>query len=153
MYLKSVLLAVFQQRSGFRLRDEKFLYGLGTPVPNPWLKNSIHLDSVLKGSRVVAYEEMRSRPSHEEAEQRAAYELACATSQRGHATSQKPPVTLFDLYDALKRKRSPLGSGNSWDPDVPDRFVSTVNCSTVYRARRRKPSRTARRLVLKIYLT
>jgi hypothetical protein len=57
---------------------------------------------VLQKCQVEAGEEKRSRPTPEQAEQRAAYELACATSQRGRLYSSKRPVSLFDLYDALK---------------------------------------------------
>lgn len=38
-FLKNILTAVIAQRNGFKIRENKMIYSLGCPVPNPWLRN------------------------------------------------------------------------------------------------------------------
>lgn len=43
-FARNVLTAVISRRSGFKTKDSQFVYGHGTPIANPWLRNTMKYD-------------------------------------------------------------------------------------------------------------
>lgn len=42
-FLKNVLTAILSRRKGYKVREDRFLYALGSAVPNPWLCNAVNI--------------------------------------------------------------------------------------------------------------
>lgn len=51
-FLKTIIVTVVSQKSSFKTNAKHFIHGMGSPVPNPWLRNTAHI-SVPDGYVIV----------------------------------------------------------------------------------------------------
>ncbi|KAF0288182.1 Transcriptional adapter 1 [Amphibalanus amphitrite] len=93
--LKNVLTSVLSRKSGYRLRNGRFLYGIGTGAPNPYLRNTASLPPPPDGSQPAA------QVGDAEAERRAMQQLACGDQ----TVTPRQSVNLWHLRDALQTHR------------------------------------------------
>uniref|UniRef100_A0A3P9KMX5 Transcriptional adapter 1 n=2 Tax=Oryzias TaxID=8089 RepID=A0A3P9KMX5_ORYLA len=110
-HLKDVLTAVITRRKAYRLRDGHFPYAFGSDVtPQPYLKNSLAAyHSVTECPPANASLPAGPPPQipPDEAEQKAVHLLACSSSS---PSAPLPPISMFDLLQALQVHRSVMPS-------------------------------------------
>ncbi|XP_064102261.1 transcriptional adapter 1-like [Macrobrachium nipponense] len=106
--LKNIIMAVVSRRRGYRVREGRFMHSLGTTPPNPWLRNTGSLNDWMSESLGLPTGEggeAGSRPiwpTVDSADQNAAHLASCAPP----LDSPLPPISLFDLLEALQVKKS-----------------------------------------------
>ncbi|BES93011.1 Transcriptional adaptor 1 [Nesidiocoris tenuis] len=123
VFLKDIITAIICQRRSFKTKHNKFIYGIGSPQLNPWLRNvtqgrmgnlpPLRLKPDKEGFLVP-----NPRPAREILEQNAAFELAASESDK----EKFAPITPIDLIDTLKVHPSL----------IPSNFVRTVNWERMY---------------------
>ncbi|XP_071442829.1 transcriptional adapter 1-like [Hetaerina americana] len=124
MWLREILTAIIGRRNSFRLHEQGFRHSLGAPVPNPWLRNVANQMPEYNLNRFPNDLEVRldptceeedyanhfpsSRPTIDDAEQMAAFSVAC--SVKNQAIYPKSPVNLFDVFETLQVHKSIIPS-------------------------------------------
>lgn len=125
-FLKTILVTVVSQKSSFKTNAKHFIHGMGSPVPNPWLRNTAHISVPDGPTEVLGLHEdtdvrsskrdedssdpvhlMRLQESYEEAEDRKALEAACSSQS---ARIVGPPITAWNLLSALQTHKSSVMS-------------------------------------------
>ncbi|XP_076404041.1 transcriptional adapter 1 isoform X2 [Peromyscus maniculatus bairdii] len=107
-HLKDILTSVVSRRKAYRVRDGHFKYAFGSNVtPQPYLKNSVvAYNNLVEGppafSAPCASQNPASQPHPDDAEQQAAFLLACSGDTLPAAL---PPVNMYDLFEALQVHR------------------------------------------------
>ncbi|KAK7874417.1 hypothetical protein R5R35_001512 [Gryllus longicercus] len=107
--LKNVLTAVLSRKNGYKIREGCFMYGMGSSVPNPWRRNTIKVVNYNRVSRpeingesdgdeddYYFFDEPLKKPTLEDVEQKAAFEIACGCD------NVKTPVTVYHILQALQ---------------------------------------------------
>ncbi|XP_066998661.1 transcriptional adapter 1 [Anabrus simplex] len=114
--LKNVLTAILSRKNGYKVREGRFIYGMGTAIPNPWLRSTVRaLNFNAKGSIGGDEEESESeendeplkKPTLEDVEQQAAYEIACSSSN-----VVKTSLTPYHVLEALQVHRNVIPANN-----------------------------------------
>ncbi|KAJ9598826.1 hypothetical protein L9F63_026640, partial [Diploptera punctata] len=140
-FLKNILMTVLSRRKGYKLRENRFMYNLGTAVPNPWLRNTANIADDSMNNRGTEelieeeeeeeeQEEEKSQPvfqrlSLEEIEQRAAYQIACSNT----VPTTHYPVTPFQLLEALQVNRNMIPSHTVYSLNT-ERIITSLNHPT-----------------------
>ncbi|ERE74168.1 immunoglobulin-like domain-containing receptor [Cricetulus griseus] len=107
-HLKDILTSVVSRRKAYRVRDGHFKYAFGSNVtPQPYLKNSVvAYNNLVEGppafSAPCASQNSASQPHPDDAEQQAAFLLACSGDT---LPASLPPVNMYDLFEALQVHR------------------------------------------------
>ncbi|XP_031244268.1 transcriptional adapter 1 isoform X3 [Mastomys coucha] len=107
-HLKDILTSVVSRRKAYRVRDGHFKYAFGSNVtPQPYLKNSVvAYNNLVEGppafSAPCASQNPASHPHPDDAEQQAAFLLACSGDT---LPASLPPVNMYDLFEALQVHR------------------------------------------------
>ncbi|XP_034234946.1 transcriptional adapter 1-like [Thrips palmi] len=142
-FLKTIIVAVVSQRSSFKTNAKHFIHGMGSPVPNPWLRNTAHITAPDGPTEVLAMHEdtidfwgvkreedsndpvhlMRLRESYDEAEDRKALEAACSSQNTRYVG---PPITAWNLLSALQTHRSSVMSQTVYSINV-ERILTKLN--------------------------
>ncbi|XP_077986417.1 transcriptional adapter 1-like [Glandiceps talaboti] len=109
-HLKNILAIVCSQRHGYRLREGCVRYGIGCPTKPEQLRKttkefSIIKDSVCSTADITHGQVPADRPTLEGGEREAAMLLA-----GNYPPPSLPPVSLFDLLQALQVHRSTIPS-------------------------------------------
>ncbi|GAB1285654.1 Transcriptional adapter 1 [Apodemus speciosus] len=110
-HLKDILTSVVSRRKAYRVRDGHFKYAFGSNVtPQPYLKNSVvAYNNLVEGppaySAPCASQNPASHPHPDDAEQQAAFLLACSGDT---LPTSLPPVNMYDLFDALQVHREAI---------------------------------------------
>ncbi|XP_033211096.1 transcriptional adapter 1-like [Belonocnema kinseyi] len=103
IFLKNIIQAIVTRRKGFKVRDRRFIYDIGEPVPSSWKRNTNFLSqsNMFNGPTTIETEGQMPavKPSVEEAEQATAFSLACASQT---ILPSPPPVSVADLQKILK---------------------------------------------------
>ncbi|KAM9500921.1 transcriptional adapter 1 isoform 2-T2 [Clarias gariepinus] len=111
VHLKDLITAVVSRRKAYRLRDGHFRYAFGNDVaPQPYLKNSLaayHTLTEYPPPSASLQAALPPQVSPDDAEQQAAFLLACSGTS---APAPLPPISLFDLLEALQVHRSVMPS-------------------------------------------
>jgi transcriptional adapter 1 len=148
--LRKLVTALLMQRNGYKVREGNFPYAVGTPVPNPWLRNvqrRLRQEGGATGPREVAETLPDApdkllladvdplvpvgRPTVVDEDQAAALEDVCAaTSGAAGSTSnrkrkEKMPISLFDLMRLLKQQKSIIPSHSVYAINM-ERIVSRL---------------------------
>ena len=103
-FLKNIITAMITQRKGFSVRDQTFIYNIGETVPSSWIRNTSRIleENRFKNPTMVV-EPMGQIPSSkmdiDEAEQEAAYALACS---RQTLLPNPLPISIADLQQTLR---------------------------------------------------
>ncbi|KAJ9596834.1 hypothetical protein L9F63_012090, partial [Diploptera punctata] len=129
-FLKNILMTVLSRRKGYKLRENRFMYNLGTAVPNPWLRNTANIvDDSMNNYYDENVEDFRAslakRLSLEEIEQRAAYQIACSNT----VPTTHYPVTPFQLLEALQVNRNMIPSHTVYSLNT-ERIITSLNHPT-----------------------
>ncbi|XP_046403179.1 transcriptional adapter 1-like [Ischnura elegans] len=122
MWLREILTAIIGRRNSFRLHEQVFRHSMGAPVPNPWLRNVASQMPEFNMNRNANDREVSldpncdeeayanhfplSRPTIDDAEQMAAFSVACSVKNQ----HPKGPVNLFDVFETLQVHRSIIPS-------------------------------------------
>lgn len=107
-FLKNVLMAVISRRRGYRVREGRLTHSLGTTPPNPWLRNTGSLNDWMAESLGLPMGEGGEAgdrpiwPTVDSADQNAAHLASCAPP----LDSPLPPISCFDLFEAMQVKKS-----------------------------------------------
>lgn len=111
VHLKDLITAVVSRRKAYRLRDGHFQYAFGCNVtPQPYLKNSLaayHTVTEYPPPSASLPAAPPPQVSPDDAEQQAAFLLACSGSS---APAPLPPISMYDLLEALQVHRSAMPS-------------------------------------------
>lgn len=102
--LKNVLTAVLTRKNGYKIREGRYIHGMGTTVPNPWIRNTIKAMNCNKINRFDVeedddlddFEEPLKKPTLDDVEQKAAYEIACGPD------NSKTPITAYHILQTLQ---------------------------------------------------
>lgn len=127
-FLKNVLTAIFVRKKGYKVREDRFIYAVGSSVPNPWLCNTTNvMDDVTASLSTKENEEGKMKsPVHklslDEIEQRAAYEIACGDV--GGTTQY--PVTAYQVLEALQVHRNVIPSHTVYSVNI-ERVINTLH--------------------------
>ena len=114
--LRTMVMALVMKRRGYRLKDGRFPHAVGAPAPNPWLLNSQNrifssADQTAEVSDILPDSEDPDpivpvgKPTVEEAEQKAIFELACSNDLT-EAERNRRPISLFDLMRLMQERKS-----------------------------------------------
>ncbi|CAH1786180.1 unnamed protein product [Owenia fusiformis] len=124
--LKNVISSVISRRAGFKTREGRFKYSMGSQPTDPYQRTSQHLhdyttesqatDICAKGSHGPSI-----KPSPATADMDAAFQLACS----GAKGPLRTPITLFDLFDALKASKSTIASHSVYSINM-ERIVNRL---------------------------
>ncbi|PSN33516.1 Transcriptional adapter 1 [Blattella germanica] len=105
-FLKNVLMGILSRRKGYKLREGRVMYNLGSVVPNPWLRNTANMMVDNTSSCLSESEDEEEKLEEipppqkltlDEIEQKAAYEIACSNDNVVHY-----PVTPFQMLEAIQ---------------------------------------------------
>ncbi|XP_021937324.1 transcriptional adapter 1 isoform X4 [Zootermopsis nevadensis] len=127
-FLKNVLTAILGRRKGYKVREDHFLYAMGSAVPNPWLCNTMNIiDDVAVSLSTNINEAGRMKsPVHnlslDEIEQKAAYEIACGDV----ASIAQYPVNAYQVLEALQVHRNVIPSHTVYSVNI-ERVINTLN--------------------------
>ena len=129
--MKDIITALIMKRKGFKMRDDKFPFAVGSKRPNPYLfntENRLHGKSLEVVSEENNEDEMlepicpTARPTRVEAEQEVMLEQACAEDALlGASAAVYRPLSLFDLMRLLQERRSV----------IPNHTVYTLNMERI----------------------
>ncbi|KAK4883100.1 hypothetical protein RN001_006419 [Aquatica leii] len=108
-FVKNIISAMVSRKQGYKIRDGKFQYGFGLPVPDPCIRNTHHIIDHSQECKVeIAADDdsfvPANRPSLESAEQQAAFSFSCG--QRKYSDGK---LTLQLLYDTIREDPSIIG--------------------------------------------
>ncbi|KAF5301508.1 hypothetical protein FQR65_LT08811 [Abscondita terminalis] len=108
-FVKNIITAMISRKQGYKVRDGKFQYGFGLPVPDPCIRNTHHINDYSQECKVeVAAEDdsfvPANRPCLESAEQQAAFAYSCG--QRQYPDGK---LTLQLLYDTIREDPNIIG--------------------------------------------
>ncbi|KAF5280611.1 hypothetical protein FQA39_LY05259 [Lamprigera yunnana] len=109
VFVKNIITAMISRKQSYRIRGNKFQYGFGLPVPDPYVRNTNHIIDHNQESKVEVASDDDSfvpatRPSLEIAEQQAAFSYSC-----GPKKSSDGKLTPQLLYDTLSANPSIIG--------------------------------------------
>ncbi|XP_065226904.1 transcriptional adapter 1-like [Planococcus citri] len=105
-FARNVLTAIISRRSGFKTKDREFVYGHGSPIANPWLRNAMKYESNdrCEATEIVNHDECvhvpKIKPMLSEMEEKIAFELAL--SSENTQAIRRSPVNIDDVINALK---------------------------------------------------
>lgn len=141
-FLKSLLVAVISQRNAFKTHSKHFPHGMGTSIPNPWLRNSAYVanldgpieilntkEETIENRRDKRDEDFdsvhltRLKETCEQVEDREVLEAACS-SQSG--PNSMPPISAWNLLNALQTHRSAVLSQTVYSINV-ERILTKLN--------------------------
>jgi len=108
-FVRNIITAMISRKQGYKVRDGKFQYGFGIPVPDPFIRNTNHIIDYTQECKVEVSNDDDSfvpanRPSLENAEQQAAFAYSCG--KRKHSDGK---LTLSLLYDTLREDPNIIG--------------------------------------------
>lgn len=113
--LKNIIQAIIARRTGYRVRDNCFIYGPSNHLPSPWLKDTAELLCVNKRrygedmDREIGVTDDPDNPvtlpTYEDIEQRAAHELGCSVYN-----SLKEPINMYDVLESIQVHRNLIPS-------------------------------------------
>lgn len=112
-FLKNVITTILSRRNGFCLRENKFKYALGTPVPNPWLRNSANfINTHTQNSGLLDVSENSEsllvpakRPSLSQLQEEIAHSYASS-----NVDNCSSPITPSSCFEALQIDRNVIPS-------------------------------------------
>ncbi|XP_033732728.1 transcriptional adapter 1-like [Pecten maximus] len=108
--LKNLISLVLSQRSGYKLREKKFRFAVGTQVKNPYLRHANLIEDENTESEATMISQtgnhIPSRKSPLEIGEGAAAEQLASANQPAY----KGPVSLFDLIQSLQLYKSAIPS-------------------------------------------
>ncbi|CAH0767885.1 unnamed protein product [Bemisia tabaci] len=136
-FLKNLLTAVLCGRKGFKVRENRFIYSIGTPMPNPILRNYPDLTKDFHSTEVIRsnmdcqnWEKLKTEHSdhefprevaillssaikptleNERFKQRIMFEMACSSAP-SYKILKNPNVTTLDIIEALNTNRNLIAS-------------------------------------------
>ncbi|XP_067662046.1 transcriptional adapter 1-like [Haliotis asinina] len=117
--LKNIISLVLARRSGFKLREKKFRYGMGAQIPNPYLRQTQLMDQTTSESYATAI----TPTGHHAPSIKSSLDVGEEVAVHHLATSHQPaedmgPISLYDLLDTLKLYRSSIPSHSVYAPAV-----------------------------------
>ncbi|KAK3087694.1 hypothetical protein FSP39_009258 [Pinctada imbricata] len=124
--LKNILSLVISSRKGYKLRDGKLKYAMGSKRPNPYLRQSQMVSNestesdltwVMEGGQHVP----SFKPHTELAESMAAREMSLSSHREASLASHpgsSAPISLFDLLYSMQLYRSSISSHSVYAPAV-----------------------------------
>ncbi|KAK6194707.1 hypothetical protein SNE40_000290 [Patella caerulea] len=117
--LKNILSSVLSRRSGYKLRENKFKFAMGSDVINPYLRHSnlLHdysMDEETTKLSTTGNQIPCLKPPLDIGEAGAAQQLSAITK----TPSDKGHVTLYDLLDALQLNRNTIPSHSVYAPTI-----------------------------------
>ncbi|XP_059146340.1 transcriptional adapter 1-like [Physella acuta] len=118
--LKYILSLVIQQRKGYKLRENRFVYATGIGVKNPYARN-IHctMDLTTESNATTITGNFQHapslRPSIEIGEDIAAEQNALGSEA---ATDDLEPISMYDLCDTLMLYRNAIVSHSVYAPTI-----------------------------------
>ncbi|KAK3920227.1 Transcriptional adapter 1 [Frankliniella fusca] len=141
-FLKNLLVAVISQRNSFKTQSKYFHYGIGTSIPNPWLRNSAYIAHIDGSTEIVSIREdsidhrrdkrdedcdsghlARIKETHEQTEDREVLEAACSSN---NGPNSMPPISAWNLLSALQTHRSAVLSQTVYSINV-ERILTKLN--------------------------
>lgn len=125
--LKNILTAVLSKKQGFKLREKRFKYSIGQPMPQTHIRNSLKLVKDREEAEAVSFSKkgvhMPTIKSSVETGQRdASTYLACA----GEAAPFRHMVTLDDVFHTLQAHRSVIPSHAVYASNM-ERIINKVH--------------------------
>uniref|UniRef100_A0A1B6DIG1 Uncharacterized protein n=1 Tax=Clastoptera arizonana TaxID=38151 RepID=A0A1B6DIG1_9HEMI len=127
-FLKDVITAIISRRKGYQLKHGKFMHGLGTPVPNPWLRNTVNLIKDDSDDCVMEVSETDEnhlipvpRQTPDQLQQEIALRLCCSSSEVCNSHAITPSFCL----EALQVHRSTVFSNSVYAVNM-ERIVSQI---------------------------
>lgn len=127
-FLKNIISTVVSQRKGYKLRNKRFLYDIGSDVPNMWLRNSNKLYDPQNYGRVHLDDSMdalgpRCPPTIDEVEHSTAFEIACS------ARNEEPndeKLTIDEFYNTLLTHKNVIACHSVYAVNM-ERLVVMLN--------------------------
>lgn len=109
MFVKNIITAMLTRLEGYKIRDGKFQYGFGLPVPDPFIRNTNNIIDSTKESKVeVAEDEDSFIPAYKHSidvvEQQAAFSYSCGKNYKG-----VKKLTVKLLYETLREDQRIVG--------------------------------------------
>ncbi|KAB0802203.1 hypothetical protein PPYR_04389 [Photinus pyralis] len=108
-FIKNIIMAMVTRKRGYKVRDSRFQYGFGTPIPDPFIRNTNHIIDTTQECKVEVGTDddcfiPANKPSLEAAEQQAAFSYSC-----GSKSQSDGKLTLQLLYDTLREDPNIIG--------------------------------------------
>lgn len=108
-FIKNIVMAMIARKQGYKVRGGRFQYGFGSPIPNPFIRNTNHIIDTTQECKVeVATDDdcfiPATKASLEAAEQQAAFSYSCGPKQQSDGK-----LTLQLLYDTIREDPSIVG--------------------------------------------
>ncbi|CAC5406895.1 TADA1 [Mytilus coruscus] len=116
--LKNIISQALSKRNGYKLREKKFKYAMGTQVLNPYLRHTSQIDDTSTESEATSItanaQHIPSRkPPFDVGSAQAAEQLSSA-----QFPASKGPVTLYELLETLQLYRCSIASHSVYAPAI-----------------------------------
>ncbi|XP_071154203.1 transcriptional adapter 1-like isoform X2 [Mytilus edulis] len=116
--LKNIISQVLSKRSGYKVREKKFKYAMGTQVLNPYLRHTSQIDDTSTESEATS---ITANALHIPS-RKPPFDIGSAQAAEQLSTAQFPaskgPVTLFELLETLQLHRSSIASHSVYAPAI-----------------------------------
>ncbi|XP_045207907.1 transcriptional adapter 1-like [Mercenaria mercenaria] len=118
IHLKNIITQVLIRRNGYKVREGRFRYALGTNVPNPYIRHSLMLQDRTLESEATMITDGQHVPNKRLPQDCNEGYLAQQLSANTLEPTEREPVTLYNLLETLQTYKNTIPSHSVYAPAI-----------------------------------